>query len=170
MLRPVLWAVALFHLCRAEIISFEDALVKQPEYLTIPKYAAGEVPHWSPGRGRSFIDLSKVKVSQDCDRSKGQCSPVSVLDILIFQDQNSLSSWMEHWPGKNFCCTSDMVSSGECNANEIGSLHVPYTLPGTYKIRANVTSDQPVDLGLQVAKAGTPHTCYDRPRRIRPPD
>ena len=150
MLRLVLWAITLLEFCHGEIISFEDALVKQPEYLTIPKYAAGEVPHWSPGRGRSFIDLSKVKVSQDCNRSNGQCSPVSVLDILIFQDQNSISSWMQHWPGKNFCCTSEMVSSGDCGANEVGSLHVPYTLPGTYKIRANVSSDQPVDLGLQV--------------------
>lgn len=153
MLGLLLGVLVLAPLSLAEVISFENALVKQPEYLTIPKYAPGEVPHWSPGRGRSYIDLSRVKISQDCNRGRGQCSPVSVLDILLFEDQDSVSSWMNHWPGKNFCCTSDMVSSGDCNPSEIGSLHVPYTLPGTYKIRANVSSDQPVDLGMQVRSA-----------------
>jgi hypothetical protein len=38
---------ALLGLAVSELISFEDAVVKQPEYLTIPKYSGDDaVPHW----------------------------------------------------------------------------------------------------------------------------
>lgn len=127
-----------------EIIKFENAVVKQPEFITIPKYASDEVPHWAPGRGRSYIDLSRVQVRQDCDR--GKCSSKSNLDILVFEDKTSITSWKEHYPDKQFCCTAAMVAANKCSASEEGSLFVPHSLPDAYKIRTEVTSDKPADL------------------------
>ena len=138
----VLLLALYFQGSHGDIVTFENAQVKQPEYLEVPKYAPSDVPHWAPGRGKSYIDLSAISVAQDCGST---CTPISFLDIIIFEDTSSVSSWMEHWgPEKQFCCSKDMAERKECPASEIGSLHVPYSLHGVYKMRVNVTSTSPV--------------------------
>jgi hypothetical protein len=64
---PCLCAILILSCCglsSAEIIQYSDhaVLPDRPEYLVIPKFDRTEVPHWFPGKGRSFIDLGDLKV------------------------------------------------------------------------------------------------------------
>ena len=116
---------AILYYCRAEIIQYNEHFLVplRPEYLTIPKFAPSDAPKWSPGRGQSYIDLTNVQVRLTCDpddyppgelRIAGQNNPCtnSTFELLMFEEP-SAQEWMEYWPDKQFCCTSDMVTQGE---------------------------------------------------------
>jgi hypothetical protein len=81
----------------------------RPEYLTIPKYAAGDVPHWSPGKGRSFIDLSRLKIHNECNLPDASLCRNATFQILMFEEPKD-ANWMTYWPLGNFCCTSNMIT------------------------------------------------------------
>ncbi len=57
----VLIASVVAYLSSADVVSYKDHYLysPRPEYLAIPKYAKRDAPNWSPGNGRSFIDLSR---------------------------------------------------------------------------------------------------------------
>lgn len=110
----------------SEIIKYDNHYVfsDEPEYLIIPKYAKGEVPHWSPGKGRSYIDLSRIYLKSACyiaennlrppppkDFDKTQCR-TSQFDVLMFEAPLD-KSWEDYWEDGDYCCTQDLVNSGK---------------------------------------------------------
>lgn len=97
----------------AEIIPYYQHYITplRPEYLTIPKFAPGDVPHWSPGKGRSFIDLSRITIHNECNLPEVSSCPNATFQILMFEEPKE-SNWMTYWPDGNYCCTSDMIIGG----------------------------------------------------------
>jgi hypothetical protein len=105
----------------AEIIQYVDHIIMpdRPEYLVIPKFDKKEVPHWFPGHGRSFIDLSGITVRSSCDPVEeakrpspdGGCKDVT-FEVLMFEDPKD-KLWMDYWPNDNYCCTQSAVEEGE---------------------------------------------------------
>ena len=95
----------------AEIIPYYQHYITplRPEYLTIPKFAAGDVPHWSPGKGRSFIDLSRMMIHNECNFPDASLCPNATFQILMFEEPED-ANWMTYWPLGNFCCTSNMIT------------------------------------------------------------
>lgn len=106
-----------------EIIQYVDHMIMpdRPEYLVIPKFDKHEVPHWYPGHGRSFIDLSSVQIHSSCDpdeaakrplppNSEGTCKDVT-FEVLMFQDPGD-RPWMNYWTDGNYCCTDSVVAAG----------------------------------------------------------
>jgi len=105
-----------------EIIKYSDHLIMadRPEYLVIPKFDKREVPNWYPGRGRSFIDLSDIKIHSSCDpieeakrptpSGDGQCKTVH-FDILMFEDPKD-RPWMDYWLDGDYCCTESVLEAG----------------------------------------------------------
>ena len=127
MFRPSLLAIIAAFVAKVaycEIIQYADHLIMpdRPEYLVIPKFDKKEVPHWSPGRGRSFIDLSDVKIHSSCDPIEaakrpppppgeaGQCKDVT-FEVLMFKDPGD-RPWMDYWSDGDYCCTSSVVEAG----------------------------------------------------------
>ena len=86
----------LLRLVNCEIIPFRKHLVNplQPEYWTINKFQTKDAPHWAPGRGRSYIDLSRLKFRPTCDNNPSECKPTK-LDILMFEEPNE--HWLDYW-------------------------------------------------------------------------
>jgi hypothetical protein len=109
----------------ADIIRYNYHTINagQPEYLIIPKYDPREVSyaHWSPGKGRSFIDLSHLKVVSSCYKDdpsspfvtddKESCKTVQ-FDLLMFEAPLE-HSWEDYWTGDQYCCTSELVEAGK---------------------------------------------------------
>ena len=94
----------------AEIIPYQKHYFKpeQPEYLTIPKFSAHDAPHWSPGLGLSYIDLSRITLYNECDKpSVSECKNAT-FDIMMFEEPKE-KFWMDYWPNRQFCCTSEMI-------------------------------------------------------------
>ena len=103
--------ISLFKTCVAEIIPYNQHYITplRPEYLTIPKYGPKDVPHWSPGKGRSFIDLSRVKIHNECNLPDvSQCRDAT-FQILMFEEPKD-ANWMTYWPQGNYCCTNKMIT------------------------------------------------------------
>lgn len=114
--------VAKFAHC--EIINYVDHLIMpdRPEYLVIPKFGKKEVPHWYPGHGRSFIDLSGIQIHSSCDPVEevkrppppqgagGVCKDVT-FEVLMFEDTKD-RPWMDYWAEGDYCCTQDVVEAG----------------------------------------------------------
>ena len=69
-----MWWLRLFLLSTAaatiggELIEYVRHFIEpdSPEYLLIPKFSKAEVPHWKPGKGRSYIDLASLYVQSIC--------------------------------------------------------------------------------------------------------
>ena len=103
--------VSLFTSSIAEIIPYYQHYIQplRPEYLTIPKFAAGDVPHWSPGKGRSFIDLSRMTIHNECNLPDASLCRDATFQILMFEEPKE-ANWMTYWPSGNFCCTSDLIT------------------------------------------------------------
>ena len=138
----------------ADIVSFTDhaILPLSPEYWTIAKWSSKDAPNWSPGRGKSFIDLSRLQISTKCNSNsyftKGdKCDDKPVaFDIVMFLEPGG-KNWVDYWPNKQFCCTSAMVSSKECTAPN--TFIYPAELP--MAIRTTVTAHKkPISLTPQV--------------------
>jgi hypothetical protein len=121
--------VAILSVAVSEIIPYYEHSIYplRPEYLTIPKFSPADAPKWSPGNGRSFIDLSDVHLSYKCDDAPtsplalntgsnpapvaGSCKDTT-FEILMFEEPPA-KPWMDYWPNRQFCCTLEMVTSGE---------------------------------------------------------
>lgn len=113
------------HIC-GEIIPYFDHNIMplHPEYLTIPKFSSRDAPHWSPGKGQSYIDLSRIQISLDCSLppppppSPGVLPPPrdvchnATFQILMFEEPKEMP-WMNYWTDKQFCCTAKMITDGE---------------------------------------------------------
>jgi hypothetical protein len=119
----IVLAVIAARTVHSEIIKYVDHLIMpdRPEYLVIPKFDKKEVPHWYPGHGRSFIDLSNIQIHSSCDPdevakrppppgSEGTCKDVT-FEVLMFQDPGD-KPWMNYWEDGNYCCTDSVVEAG----------------------------------------------------------
>lgn len=98
----------------AEIIPYQNHYFKplQPEYLTVPKFSAQDAPHWSPGLGHSFIDLTRITLHNECHKpSVSECKNAT-FDIMMFEEPKE-KFWMDYWPNRQFCCTAEMVMREE---------------------------------------------------------
>jgi hypothetical protein len=113
-----MWVVALA-LCSSalrvygEIIQYSNHVVVggRPEYLVIPKFDAQEVPHWEPGRGRSFIDLSDMKITAACVPGSGLACKDVVFEVLMFEAP-AKGHWMDYWPESEYCCSQEAADAG----------------------------------------------------------
>ena len=72
-------------------------LLGYPEYLSIAKYSPNDAPDWAPGNGRSFVDLTNLKIYISCENANigdddGGSRPCtnSLLDVLIFEEPTGL--------------------------------------------------------------------------------
>jgi len=116
------------------------------------KFEKNEVPSWSPGKGRSYIDMAHLEVRSTCDSSFPKDMPLSTqagscgetkFEVLMFQAPTDkpwyhlksiyLISWAKSlllrksfWPDNKFCC----VDGNSCK--NPGTLIVPSGLPGPY--------------------------------------
>lgn len=107
----------------AEIITYNSHWLSpnKPEYLVIPKYDSHEVPHWRPGRGNSYIDLSRLKVQSACYNDVNTQSPPGVdstscsksvqFDLLMFETPLG-ESWQDYWEDDHYCCTQELADEG----------------------------------------------------------
>mmetsp|Transcript_10322 Transcript_10322/g.16896 ORF Transcript_10322/g.16896 Transcript_10322/m.16896 type:complete len:530 (-) Transcript_10322:544-2133(-) len=138
----IIFAVILAYISNAEIIAYHDHVVMpdRPEYLVVPKFDQSEVPHWYPGHGRSFIDLSDMKIRSTCD-PKAKRPPLppghdftcrdAVFEILMFEAPTD-EPWMDYWPNQLYCCTDSVVESGGCAVGNLNKLIVPPNLPNSF--------------------------------------
>eukprot|EP00596_Hydrurales_sp_CCMP1899_P000534 CAMPEP_0119040878 /NCGR_PEP_ID=MMETSP1177-20130426/10928_1 /TAXON_ID=2985 /ORGANISM="Ochromonas sp, Strain CCMP1899" /LENGTH=530 /DNA_ID=CAMNT_0007006361 /DNA_START=43 /DNA_END=1635 /DNA_ORIENTATION=- len=129
----------------AEIIPYfqHEIIPLHPEYLTIPKFSPKDAPNWAPGHGHSYIDLSRVKIDFNCDA--GATCPNVNFEVLMFEEPKE-KPWMEYWPNKQFCCTNDMVTAGDCFPEQMNKLIVPLELPGAFLRSVAVVSGVPKTL------------------------
>lgn len=116
----ILFLVQCLPLINSEMIEYHDHLVfpNRPEYIIIPKFDKSDVPHWAPGKGRSYIDLSDLNIRTACGSKVppvpsgvDACRPAS-LDILMMKAPKD-THWTNYWPDNEFCCTSDAVDAGK---------------------------------------------------------
>jgi hypothetical protein len=98
----------------AEIIPYQNHIFKplQPEYLTIPKYSKDDAPHWSPGLGHSYIDLSRITLLNECKKPSVLDCKNATFDIMMFEEPKE-KFWMDYWPNGQFCCTAEMITKEE---------------------------------------------------------
>lgn len=125
-----------FILSKADIIPFNNHIVNplQPEYWTLYKFQPSDAPHWSPGRGRSYIDLSGLKFQTACQSSSTQACSDTKLDVLMFEEPNE--HWLDYWDNGQFCCNQDLIDSGECTT--LGTLIYPSTFPNSAITRLKI--------------------------------
>lgn len=88
----------------SEIIPYSGHVLYplRPEFLTIPKLSSSDAPHWSPGHGRSYIDLSRLKFYTTCggDTGTSGCKNTTI-ELLMFMEPSD-RFWMDYWPDRNF--------------------------------------------------------------------
>lgn len=126
MLRVFPFLLCIGILVVGELIEYNRHIVEpdSPEYLIIPKFAKSEVPHWRPGKGRSYIDLSRLYVQSMCSpdpngppgpflpgpQSDGECKKAQ-FDLLMFEAPID-KPWQDYWTDDHYCCTDELVSEG----------------------------------------------------------
>jgi len=105
----------------------------------VPKLSGNDAPHWAPGKGRSYIDLSRLKFYTTCGGDIGTkgCKNTT-LELLMFVEPND-KFWMDYWPDRNFCCTEEMVIAGLCSVEN--KLIVPSTLSEVFIRPISVSPD-----------------------------
>ncbi len=114
---------AVVNTVRSELIEYFRHVIEpdSPEYLLIPKFSKGEVPHWKPGKGRSYIDLSPLYVQSICSPdpnghpfpepdSKEDCKSTT-FDLLMFEASKD-KRWQDLWDDGNYCCSKDLADQG----------------------------------------------------------
>jgi hypothetical protein len=106
-----------------EVIVYKNHIVypERPEYLIIPKYAKNDIPSWSPGHGRSYIDISRLSVHTTCNPDGTNKVPVasgdkdickdSAFEMLMFEAPSD-RPWTDYWQLDEFCCTAELFASG----------------------------------------------------------
>ncbi len=109
--------IILFLCCvTCDIIVYNHHVIpaEQPEFLIIPKFQKGEVPNWKPGKGRSYIDISRLRVSSTCytkeNEKKDLCIPAN-FDLLVFKAPMD-APWQSLWKDDDYCCTKELVDDG----------------------------------------------------------
>lgn len=140
----------VIHFVNSEVIFYSNHVItpSRPEFLMIPKFGKNDAPHWAPGHGKSYIDISRLSMSTSCGSSSflssasssTDCSPVT-LELLMFEEPTD-KAWMDYWPDREFCCTDELVISGYC-ANA-GRLIIPSDLPNAYMRSLTIKPDVPV--------------------------
>jgi len=158
--RALLACCALLLLSKslAEVIHYDNHIIlpDRPEYLVIPKFDKGEVPHWYPGEGRSFIDLSDLKVQSACDPTNPNPPPPPppgvtqdcrdvVFEVLMFEAPTD-KHWMEYWTHQDYCCTDSVIEAGRCDVANLHKLIIPQNLPGAFLRSTLVKTDEPSEL------------------------
>ena len=126
-----------------EILTYTDHPLYSvmPEYLKIPKYASKDVPNWSPGNGKSFVDLSGLTVSATCDPTgAGACTDGAVFQAVMFME-SAEQGWMDYWPEHEFCCTQSNAYDGLCQFSNVGRLILPSDLPGAFTQTLTLKND-----------------------------
>ncbi len=117
----LLLVVGLLVACNATIISYKNHLIfpTRPEFLTFAKYAKADAPAWTPGHGKSYIDLSRLNVRMDCsvpnnilaeNNAKLNCK-TTIMDILLIQ-ADLKNPWADAWEDHQYCCNKDQVDAG----------------------------------------------------------
>ncbi|KAJ1393045.1 hypothetical protein B484DRAFT_408314 [Ochromonadaceae sp. CCMP2298] len=140
--------VLLIACARAEIIQYSNHVVigGRPEYLVIPKFDSLEVPHWEPGRGRSFIDLSDVKIRLPCNTpGVGLTCRNAVFEVLMFEAPK-FGHWMDHWANGEYCCSQEAADAGRCPSSRVNQLITPPSLPGFFLRSTTVKAKETADL------------------------
>lgn len=142
----------LLTLVSSELIFYHhDVLFPlKPQFITIPKFSRNEVPNWSPGRGRSFIDLGSLTVHSSCDSSMPPSPPSDgtickevEIDLLMFEAPLD-KSWIDYWGDDDYCCNENMFENGKCNNK--GSLYVPRELPNSFLRTLKVIPNEPTQV------------------------
>jgi hypothetical protein len=125
----------------SEIIRYDGRKIEpvRPEYLKIPKFAKDDAPNWSPGEGRSYIDLSDLALLATCESKIENGEETSLcgtsnFDILLFKEPSGVDDkyWQDYWEGHQFCCTASAVDSGYCDRSQVNKLIVPNELPEAF--------------------------------------
>ena len=107
----------------SDIVPYHRHIVypNHPEYLLVQKYDKNDAPHWSPGHGKSFIDLSQLNLKADCSllpntaisSIDNHCEDTSVnFQILMFEAPTD-QAWIDYWPDRVFCCNNKQLESDE---------------------------------------------------------
>lgn len=136
-------SLLLFFFASGEIIPYTHHILGplRPEFLQIAKYAKGDAPHWRPGHGHSFIDLSNLRVRAMCltegqtdkgieERISNTCDD-TIFNLLMIQEPSD-KYWMDYWPKHEFCCSKEMVEAGDCLPEQEGDLILPADLPNAF--------------------------------------
>jgi hypothetical protein len=122
MLALFLYSLIYIHLSKADLIRYTKYLLNpdDPQYLVIPKFQKSEVPHWRPGNGNSYIDLSRLYVQSVCNDNlagsgipspdEDECKPTQ-FDLYMFEAPKD-QSWKDYWEDGHYCCTEELVSEG----------------------------------------------------------
>ena len=138
-----MWVLLFLCGCGAEIIRYDGRKIEalRPEYLKIPKFSKGDAPHWHPGDGHSYIDLSELALLSTCgtnvgdgaEADQGACSSNN-FDILLFREPSGPDEkyWQSYWEDRQFCCTAAAVEEELCERNQLNKLIVPNDLPGAF--------------------------------------
>ena len=142
--RKVVW-LCLLVTTTAEIINYYEHNIYplRPEFLTIPKFGPDDAPKWSPGNGKSYIDLSSIQLSYQCET--GAKCPDATFEILMFEEP-AAKPWMDYWPDRQFCCTEDMAAAGDCFKEQVGRLLVPTEIPGAFMRSVKIPAGKPISL------------------------
>jgi hypothetical protein len=140
-------------LARGDIIYYENDVVypEHPVYLALHKFSPKDAPHWSPGNGQSTVDLSKMRLTLANCHTDGESNPAlasnpackeTLFEIFIFKAEAN-KFWMDFWPNRDFCCTADAVTRGDCIDKERGHMITPRDANGNpLLVEANMGSVQ----------------------------
>lgn len=102
---------------QCDIIVYDHHIVtpEQPEYLIVPKFQKSEVPNWKPGRGKSYVDISRLRVQSTCytkENGKGSDCVPAHFDLLLFEAPLD-TPWQDLWKDNNYCCSQEMIDAGQ---------------------------------------------------------
>lgn len=150
--------INVLQIVNGEIIQYQNHVVApdRPEYLVIPKFDKGEVPHWYPGQGHSYIDLSQLVIRSGCNNkepskfppvrgSDGEYCKDAVFDVLMFEAPTD-KHWMNYWENGEYCCTDSVIEVDGCTRGQLNRLIVPDDLPGAFIRSVLVKTDESTNL------------------------
>ena len=148
----------VIHTSVSEIIPYVHHVLGplRPEFLQIAKYSKGDAPHWKPGKGRSFIDLSNLRVRAMCvsesnpnggaikEQLTSNCDNTT-FNLMMLQEPSE-KFWMDYWPDREFCCTKEMVDADTCFPEQLGDLILPSDVPNAFVRSIELAPNQEVRL------------------------
>ncbi len=111
--------LVILHCSLGELIYYNNHILypEEPQYIIIPKFAKNEVPHWSPGNGRSFIDVAGLNVYSSCgskllpaEFSEEDCKHSDV-EMLMFSYTEEKLLW-DYWVDGDYCCSQELFDMG----------------------------------------------------------
>ena len=115
---------ALIATVLSEVIVYDRHVVfpDRPEFLVVPKFAKQDIISMQPGRGRSYIDFSRLKVKTTCNPDGTHRDPPAppgeddvcrdtLFEMLMFEAPED-KPWFDYWDQDNFCCTEELIADG----------------------------------------------------------